>query len=156
MVGHAWYPCFDPDRERWPSSLSKNVITQYLRNQLDYQGLVMTDDLDMGAILNEVTFEETIVHAINAGNDLAMICHRIDMVEEAVGYIATLDEPVIIRALENIGNAKSKMKPPTPFSLEAHVEVDEEIWDLRVAVLGEEKAKILSVEDGKRSPVELY
>ena len=37
-----------------------------------------------------------------------------------------------------------------------HAEVDAEIWDLRVATLGEERAKILSVEDGKRSPVELY
>ena len=156
MVGHAWYQCFDPDRERWPSSLSENVIDQYLRNQLGYKGLIMTDDLDMGAILNEVTFEDTIKAAINAGNDLAMICHRIDMVEEAAGYIAALDEPVLLRALENIHNTKKKLSPPTPFSLDAHAEVDAKIWDLRVATLGEERAKILSVEDGKRSPVELY
>ncbi len=116
----------------------------------------MTDDLDMGAILNEVTFRDTIVHAINAGNDLAMICHRVDMVEEAAGYIATLPEPVILRALENIQNAKRKFRPPEKFSLEAFQEIDSQIWDLRVATLGEERAKILSVEDGKRSPVELY
>jgi beta-N-acetylhexosaminidase len=35
-------------------------------------------------------------------------------------------------------------------------EIDSQIWDLRVATLGEEEASILSVENGKRSPVELY
>lgn len=156
MVGHAWYPCFDPDKPRWPASLSENVITRLLRDQLGYDGLVMTDDLDMGAILNEVTFEDTIKHAITAGNDLAMICHRLDMVEEAVTYIAALPEPVLLRALENIEKTKKKMRPPETFSLEAFQEIDSRIWDLRVATLGEERAKILSVEDGKRSPVELY
>ena len=42
----------------------------------------MTDDLDMGAILNEVTFEQTIQEAMKAGNDIVMICHRIEMVNK--------------------------------------------------------------------------
>ena len=46
----------------------------------------MTDDLDMGAILNHYGLEETIRLAIAAGNDLAMICHRVDAVREAHGY----------------------------------------------------------------------
>ena len=47
----------------------------------------MTDDLDMGAILNEYGFEETIRRAIGAGNDLAMICHRVPAIAEARGYL---------------------------------------------------------------------
>jgi len=44
----------------------------------------------------------------------------------------------------------------SPFHCERFQEIDSQIWDLRVATLGEEEARNLSVEDGKRSPVELY
>lgn len=156
MIGHAHFPCWDADRPRWPASLSKNIIGQFLRNQLGYDGLVMTDDLDMGAILNEVTFEETIRACIEAGNDLAMICHRIELVEEAKDHIAQVPEPVLHDALERIHKTKGRLKPPYDWSIERFQEIDARIWDLRVDTLGEERAKILSVEDGKRSPVETY
>jgi beta-N-acetylhexosaminidase len=155
MIGHAWYPCFDPEK-RWPSSLSQNIITQFLKNQLDYRGLVMTDDLDMGAILNEVGFDDTIKTAITAGNDLAMICHRIDMVEDAKKIVATLPDLVLNRALESIEHTKRKLAKPTAFSLESFEDLNNQIWDLRVHALGEENAAQRSPEDGKRSPVELY
>ncbi len=72
----------------------------------------MTDDLDMGAVLNEVTFEETIQACIEAGNDLAMICHRVELVEKAAEVIATLPDPVLHDALVRIEATKKKMAPP--------------------------------------------
>ena len=48
------------------------------------------------------------------------------------------------------------MTRPDEFSEEAFRKINDEIWDLRVAVLGEEAASQRSPEDGKRSPVELY
>jgi beta-N-acetylhexosaminidase len=48
------------------------------------------------------------------------------------------------------------MKKPAKWSMERFAELNEQIQDIRIAVLGEENAAILSVEDGKRSPVELY
>jgi beta-N-acetylhexosaminidase len=48
------------------------------------------------------------------------------------------------------------MQPPHEFSESAFRKIDNEIWELRVATLGEERAKQRSVEDGKRSPVEIY
>jgi beta-N-acetylhexosaminidase len=156
MTCHSHYPCWDADRPRWPASLSKNIIGQFLRNQLAYDGLVMTDDLDMGAVLNEVTFEDTIRACIEAGNDLAMICHRVELVEQAAEVIATLPDPLLHDALVRIEKTKAKMAPPYAWSIERFHEIDSQIWDLRVETLGEERARILSVEDGKRSPVELY
>lgn len=156
MTCHSHFPCWDADKPRWPASLSENIIGQFLRNQLGYDGLVMTDDLDMGAILNEVSFEDTIRACIGAGNDLAMICHRIELVEKAAEVIQTLPDPIIHDALERIHKAKKKMAPPYDWSIEKFQEVDSQIWDLRVDTLGEEEAKNLSVEDGKRSPVETY
>ncbi|MFT5466283.1 MAG: beta-N-acetylhexosaminidase [Verrucomicrobiales bacterium] len=156
MIGHAWYPCYDAERERWPASLSDKVIQQLLRNQLGFDGLVMTDDLDMGAILNEVSFEDTIRLAIEAGNDLAMICHRLDMVEEAKGYIEKLPHPILDDALRRIEVAKKKMASPKKWSMSEFERINAKIWDLRVATIGEALAKIPSTEDGARSPVELY
>ena len=48
------------------------------------------------------------------------------------------------------------MAPPTEFSEQEHRRLDAEVWDLRVATLGEEEAAKRSPEDGKRSPVEEY
>ncbi len=157
MVCHSHYPFFDPERPRWPASLSRNVITEMLRGQLGFNdGLVMTDDLDMGAILNEVTFEETIKNAVYAGNDMVMICHRVEMAQRAVETLEKITHSDITGVLERISMAKAKLCPPAPFSLEAFNKVDSMIWKLRVDTLGENQAGDLSNEDGKRSPVETY
>ena len=157
MIGHAWFPDFDPDTPRWPSSLSHNIITGFLRGQLGFDnGLVMTDDLDMGAILNEVTFEQTIHAAMRAGNDLCMICHRVEMVEEAHRHLQALPHELLDAALERIERTKKKLVQPSKWSMEEFDRINREIQELRVATLGEEAAANLSVEDGKRSPVEIY
>ena len=154
MICHGWYPCFEP--KRTPASLSYQVVTELLRDEMSFEGLVMTDDLDMGAILNEYGLEETIRLAIAAGNDLAMICHRIPEIEQIHRILGTLPRGQIDRAQESVARFKKKLAPPDEFSEAAFRKIDNEIWDLRVAVLGEERAKQRSVEDGKRSPVEIY
>src|SRR5438046_9891393 len=75
MTCHGWYPCLET--KRMPATLSHRVVTGLLRDEMGFDGLIMTDDLDIGAILNEYGLEETIRLALAAGNDLAMICHRI-------------------------------------------------------------------------------
>ena len=65
-------------------------MTDLLRTEMGFGGLVMTDDLDMGAILNEYSLEETIRLAIKAGNDIAMICHRLEAVEQARKILESL------------------------------------------------------------------
>lgn len=156
MTCHSNYTAYDPDRPRWPASLSHNVCTKLLRDQLGFEGLAMTDDLDMGAILNEVTFEQAIQEAVRAGNDLVMICHRLEMVEQARVHLDGVETPILHDALARIERTKKRLAVPDHFSLEQFEKINRAIWDLRVATLGEERAKVLSVEDGKRSPVELY
>jgi len=156
MVCHANYRAYDPHNERWPASLSHNIVQHLLRDQLGFEGLAMTDDLDMGAILNEVTFEQAIQEAVKAGNDMVMICHRLEMVEEAKRHLEGLPDPVVHDALVRIEKLKKRLVPPSKFSLDRFAEINEAIWQLRVDTLGEERAQVLSVEDGKRSPVELY
>src|ERR1043166_4135229 len=154
MICHGWYPCFNPAKR--PASLSREIVTNLLRDEFKFDGLIMTDDLDMGAILNEYGLEETIRLAIEAGNDWVMICHRVAAIEEVHSTLGKLPPAQIERALESVVQTKRKLTPPHEFSEEKFREIDGEIWDLRVAVLGEEGAAKRSSEDGKRSPVETY
>jgi len=154
MICHGWYPCFEPSRK--PASLSRRIVTQLLREEMRFNGLIMTDDLDMGAILNEYGLEETIRLVIAAGNDLAMICHRIPEIEQVHRILGTLPRGQIDRAQESMARFKKKLTPPHEFSEAAFRKIDSEIWDLRVAVLSEERAKQRSPEDARRSPVEMY
>src|SRR5438477_6333542 len=154
MICHGWYPSLEA--EKTPASLSRRVITDLLRNEFGFDGLVVTDDLDMGAILNGYGLDQTIQLAIGAGNDLVMICHRIPEIENVRKILETLPRDQTDRALASVAKFKKKMQPPHQFSEAAFRKIDNEIWDLRVATLGEERAKQRSVEDGKRSPVETY
>jgi len=154
MICHGWYPCFNPVRK--PASLSREVITNLLRDEFHFDGLVMTDDLDMGAILNEYGLEETIRLALEAGNDWVMICHRVASIDEVHRTLGKLPPERIERALESVARTKTKLPAPHAFSESAFQKIDGSIWDLRVAVLGEEEAARRSPEDGKRSPVETY
>ena len=154
MICHAYYP--NLDAEQVPASLSHTIVTKLLREEFSYDGLIMTDDLDMGAILNHYGLQETIRLAISAGNDLAMICHRIACVEEAYQALEGLSREHLDRALNQVAQFKKNLVQPDPFSEEEFHRRDQEVWDLRVATLGAEEAARRSPEDGKRSPVELY
>src|SRR5438270_3232522 len=153
-ICHAWYPAFNPAKR--PASLSREIVTGLLREEFGYEGLIMTDDLDMGAILNEYGLEETIRLAIEAGNDWVMICHRVAEIEKVRSILGNLPPGQIERALQSVAVTKTKLTAPDEFSEVKFREIDREIWDLRVAVLGEKEAGKRSPEDGKRSPVEMY
>ena len=154
MICHAFYPALETSRT--PASLSRTIITDLLRNEFGFRGLIMTDDLDMGAILNHYGLEETIRLAITAGNDLAMICHRLQCVEEAFNTLQRLPAVEIDRALESVAHFKTRMIVPDPFTEEEFRWRDAEVYQLRVDTLGPERAKERSPETGKRSPVEVY
>jgi len=66
----------------------------------------MTDDLDMGAILNGYGLQDTIRLAIDAGNDLVMICHRIPEIENVRKILETLPRQQTDRALASVAKFK--------------------------------------------------
>ena len=154
MICHGWYPTFNPAKR--PASLSREIVIDLLREEFQFGGLIMTDDLDMGAILNEYGLEETIRLAIEAGNDWVMICHRVASISEVHSTLGKLPPAQLDRALASVTRSKEKLAAPYDFSEAKFQEIDREIWDLRVAVLGEEEAAKRSPEDGKHSPVETY
>ncbi|MBK8026561.1 MAG: glycoside hydrolase family 3 C-terminal domain-containing protein [Chloroflexi bacterium] len=68
MVSHIWFPQLDPVRR--PASLSPAVITDLLRGEMGFGGLVMTDALDMNAVDLEFNYYDAVVMAVQAGADL--------------------------------------------------------------------------------------
>jgi beta-N-acetylhexosaminidase len=154
MTGHIAFA--ELDKSGMPASLAPAVTTRLLRQEMGFQGLVMTDDLDMGAIINHYGFEEMIRLGLEAGNDLLMICHRTELAEEAFNVLSKSPVDQLERAYANLASFKAKMAPPTTFTEENFHSLDRAVWDLRVNVLGEEEASQRSPEDGKRSPVEIY
>ena len=82
MVGHAHYPALDrvPDR---PASCSVDVVTGLLRNELGYDGLAATDDLEMGAVAPRDVEGSAAVEALEAGCDLLLYCSDLDRAERA-------------------------------------------------------------------------
>lgn len=73
MVGHLKYNALDPVNS---ASLSPAVMTGLLRNELGFTGVVITDDLEMGAIANNVDLPSLGVCMIQAGGDIALVCHN--------------------------------------------------------------------------------
>jgi beta-N-acetylhexosaminidase len=153
MICHGWYPCFEA--KPTPATLSRRIITELLRNEFDFHGLIMTDDLDMGAILTGYRLDETIRRAIEAGNDIVMICHRVPEIETVHRILGTLPSDQIQRAQQYISDFKKNFSPPQKFSENAFHEINREIADLRAAVVGEEQAGKL-VTERQISPVERF
>jgi beta-N-acetylhexosaminidase len=88
LVGHAAYSAVT--RDRTPASLSKKWITDVLRKKIDYRGLVVSDDLEMGGVLKAASIGKAAVGHIRAGGDLCLVCHVAEHVEQA--YEALIHE----------------------------------------------------------------
>ena len=72
MVGHLIYTGLDT----LPASVSPQVINNFLRNELGFQGIVITDDMEMGALTSMYGFREMGVAAVQAGVDVLLVCHN--------------------------------------------------------------------------------
>jgi beta-N-acetylhexosaminidase len=116
----------------------------------------MTDDLDMGAILTGYRLDDTIRLALEAGNDMMMICHRVPEIETVQQILGTLPSEQLERAQKHIGNFKKNLSPPQKFSESAFQEINREIADLRTAVVGEEEADRVGATERQISPVERF
>ncbi len=69
MVGHLWYPALDPT-PNMPASLSRVVVHDLLREQMGFEGIIMTDAMDMNAVDMTYNFYEALLMAIEAGVDM--------------------------------------------------------------------------------------
>ena len=86
LVSHLKYPALD---EEYPASLSSKIMTDLLRNELGYKGIIITDDMEMGAVANHNDFRSIGVKAVKAGVDIVLVCHEYQHQQEV--YLGLLD-----------------------------------------------------------------
>jgi beta-N-acetylhexosaminidase len=114
LIGHANYPAVTNDAG--PASLSKKWITDVLRKKIGYRGLVVSDDMEMGALLKAAPIGQGAVDFIRAGGDLCLICRQQDFVlsaYEALESEAQRDKRFARRVRESSGRILAfKKKSP--------------------------------------------
>jgi len=85
MTSHAVYSRLE---DGLPGTLSRRVVHRLLRNECGYDGLIITDDLEMGAIENFTDFAGAAVRSFAAGADILLVCHDHDKVRAAWRAVA--------------------------------------------------------------------
>lgn len=111
MVGHILLPKID---SKYPSSMSYEIVTNILRKDLGFNGLVVSDDMTMGAITKNYSIEEASIKAINAGVDLLLVCQKYENTENVLKALkeaalnGTISKERLDNALYNIISIKKK------------------------------------------------
>ncbi|MEE9218812.1 MAG: beta-N-acetylhexosaminidase [Acidobacteriota bacterium] len=83
MVAHAHYPSIMGETP-WPASLSRIMVERLLRRRLGYEGLILTDDLQMGGVTIRHDPEEVAVRALMSGSDVLLYCRPTELAERAL------------------------------------------------------------------------
>lgn len=137
MIAHLKFPRIDPD---WPSSLSEIFIKDILRQDLRFKGLVISDDLGMGALIKHFPREEIAVRALEAGNDLLCYCNEFDAPPVAIEAItAAVANGRLKKADLEASHArilalkKERLAQPDPLPLEDALKVIGSAENLRIA-----------------------
>ncbi|MFN7973397.1 MAG: glycoside hydrolase family 3 N-terminal domain-containing protein, partial [Acidobacteriota bacterium] len=73
MVAHCTYPALDPSGV--PATLSRAIVTDLLRGDLGHDGLAVADDMEMGAIVKSFGMADACRLALDAGNDILLVCY---------------------------------------------------------------------------------
>ncbi len=141
MVSHGGFPNIDIRKELTggllePASLSHNLVTSLLREELGYRHLVLTDDLEMGAIARHCEIEAAVVRAFLAGEDMLLICAHPDQIRRGyegllgVARQGKLPKDRVRGSLKRIAGLKAIVKEPVPLDVGRFQALSEEITQL--------------------------
>lgn len=138
MVSHGGFPNINIKEaitggKLEPASLNYAIVTELLRQELGYRHLVVTDDLEMGAISRHCEIEDAVVRAFLAGEDMLLICASPDKARR--GYHSLLSaaregrvpQARLRASLKRISATKAIAAPPLPLDLDRFQLLAEEI-----------------------------
>ena len=117
MVGHAYYPALQ-GKSPQPATLSEIIVRSLLREKVGYEGVILTDDLEMGAVDQKRSPGEVVLRALEAGNDLVMYCKSWERIEEAHDSLTralrsgSLSGRRVEESLARLFALKSRLPPP--------------------------------------------
>lgn len=115
MTAHVKYHRMDP---LFPATLSKTILTRFLKEELGFQGLVITDDLEMKAVERFYSEEEIPILAVLAGVDCLLVCHDYDKQQSLIKGLKTavrkgaISEKKIQESFDKITDLKKRFLMP--------------------------------------------
>ena len=141
MVSHGGFPNIDIKHGTTggliePASISQRIVNNLLRQELGYRHLVVTDDLEMGAIAKQFQIEDASIRAFSAGEDMLLICATPETIRR--GYHGLLkavrdkefNERRLQASLRRIAATKALMRPPVELDMNRYDQLANEIKEL--------------------------
>jgi len=114
MTAHVIYKAWD---EKWPATFSVPILQSLLREKLGFNGLIISDDLEMKAVEDHIPFESFATLGTRAGIDLFLICHDTEKVKALVAQMVEdvetgkIPASTIDRSVNRILGIKNKIPP---------------------------------------------
>ncbi len=141
MVSHGGFPKINLDTgsiggKLYPASISKEIVTKLLRHELGYKHLVLTDDLEMGAIMRYHPVEEAACLAFDAGEDMILICSSTEAVRKSYHALlegfrsGRLSAEKLDGSLQRIAEVKAIVTNPLPFDADKFAGLSGEVAEL--------------------------
>jgi beta-N-acetylhexosaminidase len=141
MVSHGGFPNIDIKKGTTgglvePASISPTIVSHLLRKEMGYRHLVVTDDLEMGAIAKHCEIEEATVKAFNAGEDMLLICATPETIRRgyhsllAAARDKQLSERRIQGSLKRIAATKTLAQGPRPLDTERYEKLANDVREL--------------------------
>lgn len=115
MTSHCLYPALDREL---PATFSPTILHGLLRIQLGFAGVIVTDDLEMGAVGKQYSLADAAIAALNAGTDLLLVCNDLEkmhLAAEAVRYgmrRGLFDEEQLARSLVRVEKLRQTYLEP--------------------------------------------
>ncbi|MCK4258795.1 MAG: beta-N-acetylhexosaminidase [Halanaerobiales bacterium] len=143
MSAHVIFPAFEPE-PGIPGTLSKRVLTDLLRDKMGYDGLIITDCMEMKAIADNFGPEEAAIRAIEAGADQVLISHTFDV------QIASYEG--ILQAVESGRLTEERIDQSITRILKLKEKIANEEWGSQeqLAMVGSEEHRKLARKIGQR------
>jgi len=115
MTAHVLYPALDPDH---PATLSRAILTDLLRHELGFAGVIASDDLEMRAIADHQSMSDAAVATLLAGADALLVCQGLSRAEEAfTGIARAVDDGALPAAtLAAAANRVARLRELAPHS----------------------------------------
>jgi beta-N-acetylhexosaminidase len=118
MTAHVVFAALDPEV---PATLSPRVITELLRGELGYQGVIISDDLDMKAVASHFGVGDAAVRAIAAGCDVLLLCRNPEHQQQAFDALVAKGtaDPTLRQRIADAAERVRKLKLEQPRAAEA-------------------------------------
>jgi beta-N-acetylhexosaminidase len=115
MTAHVHYPAFDPTN---PATLSPTILTGLLRQQMGFSGVILSDDLEMRAILDHSKVGDAAVRSLQAGVDMLLVCKSRALATDTIEAVrraiqsGDLDPANLETSLARIASVKQRFVYP--------------------------------------------